>query len=67
LLGIVADIGKGRNTVADDLALFLDDVEQRGPFHEIGEVEVEVIVLSQGIEVREVHAEEVVGLGAADG
>jgi hypothetical protein len=57
----------GGNTVCNDLAIFLNDVEEGGPFHEVGEVEIKVIIFRQSIEIGLVHAEEVVGSGAANG
>lgn len=59
--------GRRRRTVADYLAIaVLDDIEERRPFHEIVEVEVQVVVLGQGIEVGQVQAEQVAGRHAPD-
>lgn len=60
-------VERRRRTVADYLAIaVLDDIEERRPFHEIVEVEVQVVVLGQGIEVGQVQAEQVGGRHAPD-
>ena len=38
-------------TVADDLAVFFDALEERGPLHQVGQVEVQVVVLRQRVQV----------------
>lgn len=54
-------------TVAHDIAVAVfDDVEEGWPFHEIGEVELEVVVFGQRIEVGEIQREEVARGHAAD-
>lgn len=47
--------------------MFFYTLEERGPFHEICEVEVEVIVFGKGVEVTEVELQEVTGSDSADG
>jgi hypothetical protein len=39
--------------------VFLDALKERGPFHEVGQVEVEVVVFGEGVEVAEVELQEV--------
>ena len=41
--------------------MFFYALEERGPFHEVREVEIEVVVLREGVEVAEVELEEVAG------
>ena len=53
-------LGEGDSTVSGNLAILaFDQVEQRGPFREIFEVEAEFVVLRQSVEVGEVGFEEV--------
>jgi hypothetical protein len=47
--------------------MFFYTLEERGPFHEVCEVEVEVIVFGEGVEVAEVELQEVAGSDSADG
>jgi hypothetical protein len=54
-------------TVAYYLAVFFDALEERGPFHEVCEVEIEVVVLGEGVEVTEVKLEEIARSNTADG
>jgi hypothetical protein len=46
--------------------MFFYTLEERGPFHEVCEVEVEVIVFSEGVEVAEIELQEVTGSDSAD-
>lgn len=56
------------DTVASDISmLVLGDGEEGGPACEILVVEVEVVVLGEGIEVGEVHMEEILGAEGAQG
>lgn len=55
-------------TVANDVAFLVFCYgEERGPFDEIVEVEIEVVVFSEGVEVCEVHTEEVLRTKLAEG
>ena len=55
-------------TVANDVAfLVFCYSEERGPFYEIMEVEVEIVVFSEGVEVCKVHTEEVLRTKCAKG
>jgi hypothetical protein len=47
--------------------MFFYTLEERGPFHEVCEVEVEVIVFGEGVEIAEVELQEVTGSDSADG
>jgi hypothetical protein len=47
--------------------MFFYTLEERGPFHEVCEIEVEVIILREGVEVAEVELQEVAGSDSADG
>lgn len=47
--------------------MFFYTLEERGPFHEVCEVEVEVIVFGEGVEVAEVELQKVAGSDSADG
>jgi hypothetical protein len=47
--------------------MFFYTLEERGPFHEICEVEVEVIVFGEGVQVAEVEFQEVARAHSADG
>jgi hypothetical protein len=57
--------GQRSGTVAYYLAVFFDTLEERRPFHEVGQVEVEVVVFGEGVEVAEVELQEVRGPNAA--
>jgi hypothetical protein len=46
--------------------MFFYTLEERGPCHEVCEVEVEVIVFGEGVEVAEVELQEVTGSDSAD-
>lgn len=60
--------GEGRDTVAYYIAvLVFGDCEERGPVDEVVHVEVEVVVFGEGIEVGEVHVEEVLRAEGAKG
>ena len=78
LVGRIAKVDLGRRvgacgraerycTVADDLAVFFDALEERGPLHQVGQVEVQVVVLRQGVQVAQVQFEQVARSDAADG
>ena len=54
-------------TIAYDLAVFFYALEERGPFHEVCEVEVEVVVFGEGVEVAKVELQEIAGSDTADG
>lgn len=59
---------EGRETVASDVSmLVLGDGEEGGPAGEVLVVEVEVVVLGEGIEVGEVHVEEILRAEGAEG
>ena len=47
--------------------MFFYTLEERGPFHEVCEVEVEVVVFGEGVQVAEVELQEVTGSDSADG
>lgn|ERR1700722_3020027 len=47
--------------------MFFYTLEERGPFHEVCEVEVEIIVFGEGVEVAEVELQEVARSDSADG
>lgn len=47
--------------------MFFYTLEERGPCHEVCEVEVEVIVFGEGVQVAEVELQEVAGSDSADG
>lgn len=47
--------------------MFLYALEERGPLHEVCEVEIEVIVFGQGVEIAQVELEEVAWADTADG
>src|SRR5271154_3375532 len=64
--GGTKELADGGNTVAYDLAVLFNALEQRGPFHEVRHIEVEVVVLGQGVEVAEVEVQKVRGADAAD-
>lgn len=55
------------DNIADNLTVFLNALKQRWPSHQVGEVEVQIIVFRVGIEVAEVEVEEVGRLNSADG
>ena len=58
----------GRGTVAYYVAvLVFGDCEKRGPVDEVVHVEVDIVVLGEGIEVGEVHVEKVLGAEGAEG
>ena len=57
-----------RVTVTNYIAvLVFGDCEERGPVDEVVHVEVEVVVFGEGIEVGEVHVEEVLRAEGAEG
>ena len=67
-LGCRGGLEKGRVTVADYVALLVfGDCEERGPVDEVVHVEVDVVIFGEGIEVGEVHVEEVLGAEGAEG
>src|SRR5271156_3927849 len=47
--------------------MFFYTLEERGPCHEVCEVEVEVVVFGEGVQVAEVELQEVTGSDSADG
>ncbi len=68
--GWVAEVGGWvrRLTVANYIAvLVFCNCEERGPVDEVVHVEVDVVVFGEGIEVGEVHVEEVLGAEGAEG
>lgn len=52
--------------IADDLIMLLNALEQRRPPHEIGQIEVDAVVLGEGIEIAVVQVEEVIRPHTAD-
>lgn len=67
--GTINGWGKGwKDTVASDVSmLVLGDGEEGGPAGEVLVVEVEVVVLGEGIEIGEVHVKEVLRAEGAEG
>lgn len=55
-------------TVANDVAFLIFCYgEERWPFYEVVKVEIEVVILGQRVEVREVHTEKVLRTKCAEG
>jgi hypothetical protein len=54
------------NNVAYYLAMFFDALEERGPFHEVREVKVQVVIFRVWVQIAQVEMEQVRGLNTAD-
>ena len=64
---IEASYGRSR-TVANDIAhLILSNGEEGRPFVEVVKVEIDVVVFREGIEVRQIHAKEILRLALSEG